>query len=175
MLMNKHILFYSDKCIHCIKLLKIIENNKDNFKFIDVDNKNTKIPAIIEKVPTLIVKGMNKPLIGKEVFSWINAQQFLNLETNNINNVKNPIFSVDINQNPNTKDINYISINDNDDDLNKTIVNFNKINEIFITEDINKIIKDFKINKDLQNQKLDQLLNNRTNQIDSILNFNKKL
>ena len=78
-------------------------------------------------------------------------------------------------ENPNTKDINYISINDNDDDLNKTIVNFNKINEIFITEDINKIIKDFKINKELQNQKLDQLLNNRTNQIDSILNFNKKL
>ena len=174
--MNKHILFYSDQCVHCCNLLKIIESQKDNFKLIDVNNKNVKIPNIIEKVPTLIVRGMNKPLIGKEVFTWLSAQEFINLQTNNIEYVKNPKFNVDkINQNPNTKDTNYISLNNDDDELNKSIVNFNKMNEIFITEDINKIIKDFKINKDLQNKKLDTLLNNRTNQIDSILNFNKKL
>jgi hypothetical protein len=74
----------------------------------------------------------------------------------------------------NTIDINYISLTENDDDLNKKIVQFNKLNEIFITEDINKIIKDQKINEELQTKKLSQLLTNRTSQIDNILNSNKQ-
>ena len=173
---NKYILFYSNKCQYCINLLSLIKSSgqQENYKYISVDDQSIKLPDIIQKVPTLIVKGMNKPLVGKEIFSWISSQEYMNLSTNNVTTTKNPNFKVD-SLIANTIDINYISLTENDDDLNKKIVQFNKLNEIFITEDINKIIKDFKINKDLQNQKLDQLLNNRTNQIDSILNFNKKL
>ena len=175
MIMNKHILFYSEKCNHCSVLLTTITNTstQDNYKFISVDNSSIKIPEIITKVPTLIVRGMNKPLVGKEVFSWINSQQFMNLSTNNINkNTNNPKFKSD-NTLANTIDINYVSLNGTDDDMNKKIVKVNKFNDILITDDINKVIKDHKINQELQNSKLSQLLNNRTSQIETILNFNK--
>jgi len=172
---NKHILFYSNKCQHCINLLSLIKTNglNESYKYILVDDSNIKLPDIIEKVPTLIVKGMNKPLVGKEVFTWIKSQEFINLQTNNIKNVKNPYFKSD-NTNANTIDINYISLTDNDDELNKKIVQFNKLNEMFITDDINKIITDQKINEKLQSEKLSQLSKLRTSQIDNILSLNKK-
>ena len=50
-----------------------LSNTQDNYKYISVDDPNIKLPAIIEKVPTLIVKGMNKPLVGNEVFTWIKS------------------------------------------------------------------------------------------------------
>jgi hypothetical protein len=172
---NKYILFYSNKCQYCINLLSLIKSSgqQDNYKYISVDDQSIKLPDIIQKVPTLIVKGMNKPLVGKEIFSWISSQEYMNLTTNNVTTTKNPNFNVD-SLIANTIDINYISLTENDDDLNKKIVQFNKLNEIFITEDINKIIKDQKINEDLQTKKLSQLLTNRTSQIDNILNSNKQ-
>lgn len=172
--MNKHILFYSDKCKHCSALINSINKTctQDNYKLISVDNPSIKIPEIITKVPTLIVKGMNKPLVGREVFSWFNSQQFINLQTNNINNIFNPQFKTD-NTLTNTKDINYVSLSGNDDEMNKRIVGVNKFNDILITDDINKVIRDNKINQELQNSKLNQLLSNRTAQIDTILNLNK--
>ena len=172
---NKYILFYSNKCQYCINLLSLIKSSgqQDNYKYISVDDQSIKLPDIIQKVPTLIVKGMNKPLVGKEIFSWISSQEYMNLTTNNVTTTKNPNFKVD-SLIANTIDINYISLTENDDDLNKKIVQFNKLNEIFITEDINKIIKDQKINEDLQTKKLSQLLTNRTSQIDNILNSNKQ-
>jgi hypothetical protein len=181
---NKHILFFSDNCFHCTNLINLIHTSKtfDNYKFISVDNPSIKIPEIIEKVPTLIVKGMNKPLIGKEVFNWIQSQQFINLSTNNITTTKNPNFKLETTNGRaqsnlcegRSSDINYISLTDNEDELNKKLVNFNKLNELFITEDINKVIKDHKINQELQSKKLSQLLGDRTNQIDVILNYNKQ-
>ena len=175
MSLSKHILFYSNKCEHCLKLVSLIQLNglNDNFKYILVDDSQVKLPDIIEKVPTLIIKGMNKPLVGKEVFTWINSQEFINLKTNNISVVKNPKFTPDKILS-NTIDINYISLTDNDDELNKKIVQFNKLNEMFITDDISKVIKDNKINEKLQTEKLSELLQNRTHQIDNILNLNKK-
>ena len=172
---NKYILFYSNKCQYCINLLSLIKSSgqQDNYKYISVDDQSIKLPDIIQKVPTLIVKGMNKPLVGKEIFSWISSQEYMNISTNNMTTTKNPNFKVD-SLIANTIDINYISLTENDDDLNKKIVQFNKLNEIFITEDINKIIKDQKINEELQTKKLSQLLINRTSQIDNILNLNKQ-
>jgi hypothetical protein len=170
--MNKHILFYSIKCKHCNNLLSLLNNN-DDYTYISVDNNN-KIPKIIDKVPTLIINGINKPLVGKEVFTWISTQKYLNINTNNINTVKNPTFKAD-EYLANTFDLNYVSLLDNEEETNKNIVNFNKMNNLFITEDINKIIEDNKINEEMQNKKLSQLLNNRNNQLDMILNLNKKL
>lgn len=172
---NNHILFYSNKCKHCVNLLSLIQTSGLNgsYKYILVDDPKIKLPDIIEKVPTLIVKGMNKPLVGKEVFTWIKSQEFINLQTNNITTVKNPYFKSDKTI-ANTIDINYISLTDNDDDFNKKIVQFNKLNEMFITDDINKIITDQKINEKLQSEKLSQLSKLRTSQIDNILSLNKK-
>jgi hypothetical protein len=150
------------------------QNIIDLFKIVSVDDKNIKIPDIIVSVPTLIVKGINKPLVGKEVFLWLEAQQFLNIKTNNIMNINNPTFKIE-NQIMGMgieQDMNYISLNNNEE-LNKKLVQFNKMNEIFITEDINKKIKDNKITNESQNNRLIQLLNNRSLQIETLLNNNK--
>lgn len=182
--MNKYILFYSNRCIHCNKLINIINNKtlQDKFKYISVDDNTIKIPEIIKSVPTLIVKGINKPLIGKEVFLWLESQDYLNIDTNNIyKNKMNPQFIIDNNTfqiNGISQDLNYVSIGnderDTDLNYNKTSAQFNKINEMFITDDINKKIKDSKIDQDLQNSRLNQLLSNRSLQIETLLNNNKK-
>ena len=70
---------------------------------------------------------MNKPLIGKEVFNWIQSQQFINLSTNNITTTKNPNFKLETTNGRaqsnlcegRSSDINYISLTDNEDELNK--------------------------------------------------------
>jgi hypothetical protein len=179
--LNKHILFYSDRCPHCVKLLHTIKylGTQDNYKYISVDNfAGPKLPDIITDVPTLIVKGMNKPLVGREVFTWIESLQYMHLNTNNITTVKNPNFTskidLSLNSHGSSVDINFISLTDNDDELNKKLVSFNKLNEIFITDDINKIIVDSKIKKEIQDKKLNELLTNRTCDLDNILSLNKQ-
>jgi len=179
--LNKHILFYSDRCPHCVNLLRTIKylGTQDNYKYISVDNPaGPKLPDIITDVPTLIVKGMNRPLVGREVLTWIESLQYMHLSTNNITTVKNPNFTskidLSLNSHGTSVDINYISLTDNDDELNKKIVSFNKLNDMFITDDINKIIVDSKIKKELQDKKLHELKNMRTCDLDNILNLNKK-
>ena len=178
--LNKHILFYSDRCPHCAKLLYLIKHLgiDANYKYISVDNSQIKLPEIIKNVPTLIVKGMNKPLVGKEVFTWIESLNYVNLQTNNITTVKNPNFTskidISLNSQGNTTDINFISLTNNDDELNKKIVNFNKLDEIFITDDITKQIIDSKIKKDLQEKMLTERLISRNGDLDSILSLNKQ-
>jgi hypothetical protein len=178
---NKHILFYSDRCPHCVNLLHKIKylDTQDNYKYISVDNlSGPKLPDIITDVPTLIVKGMNRPLVGREVFTWIDSLQYMHLNTNNITTVKNPDFTskidLSLNSHGTSVDINFISLTENDDELNKKIVSFSKLNELFITDDINKIIVDSKIKKELQDKKLSELLTNRTYDLDNILNLNKQ-
>jgi hypothetical protein len=182
--LNKHILFYSDKCPHCFKLLQTIKylGSQDNYKYISVDNPTgPKLPDIITDVPTLIVKGMNRPLVGREVFTWIESLQYMYLNTNNITTVKNPNFTskidLSLNSHGSSIDINFISLTDNDDELNKKIVSFNKLNEIFVTDNftsLNEKIIDSKIKKELQDKKLNELLTNRTCDLDNILSLNKQ-
>ncbi len=179
--LNKYILFYSERCPHCVKLLHTIKHlgTQDNYKYISVDNPaGPKLPDIITDVPTLIVKGMNRPLVGREVQTWIESQQYMYLSTNNITTVKNPNFTskidLSLNSHGNTIDTNFISLTDNDDELNKKIVSFNKLNQIFITDDINKKIVDSKIKKEIQDKKLNELLTNRTCDLDNILSLNKQ-
>lgn len=77
------LLFYSDKCVYCAQLLaKLKEKNITNIKLICVDK--VRVPDIITQVPTLAVKSMNKPLVGKHVFDWVESQTFFNIPTNNI-------------------------------------------------------------------------------------------
>lgn len=177
---HKHILFYSDRCMYCANLLRLIKQiqTEQNYKFICVDNPQIKLPEIITDVPTLVVKGMNRPLVGKEVFTWIESLNYINLETNNIKTSKNPDFTskidISLNSYGNTVDINCISLTDNDDELNKKIVNFNKLGDIFITDDITKKITDSKIRKDIQDKMLNEHLAMRNGDLDSILSLNKQ-
>lgn len=79
------ILFYSNYCNYCQKLIDLINNKKiiNKFKLICIDN-NFDIPKYIKKVPTLIVDTIDRPLEGKYVFEWILNKDYFNLKTNNI-------------------------------------------------------------------------------------------
>ena len=74
-----NILFYSLKCDMCQNLLTILQNENllTYFKPYCVDNKLNKIPPQIQFVPTLIVSGINKPLVGNETFKWVQQFKFL--------------------------------------------------------------------------------------------------
>lgn len=67
------VLFYSNNCEHSKKFL--ISLMKTNFnelvRKICVDKKDVKIPSIVTNVPTLVARGINRPLVGEQVFSWL--------------------------------------------------------------------------------------------------------
>ena len=73
------ILFYSDRCNYCVKLLKYIESNKidSEFKLINIDG-NENIPSQIKAVPTIIDKDINVPLEGKNAFDYVYNKKFFN-------------------------------------------------------------------------------------------------
>ena len=71
-----NILFFSKKCKTCNLFMSMCQQNKilKFFQLIDVDDK---IKELSEKglkvVPTIIVKGLNKPIEGKNVFTWLES------------------------------------------------------------------------------------------------------
>jgi len=94
------IIFYSNKCIYCNKLLEYIDkhNLKYLFKLINIDITHN-IPNNIDIVPTIIDTDLNQPLKSKKVFEYIVNIKYFNNSTNNIdyiNNIPpNPIINED--------------------------------------------------------------------------------
>ena len=84
-----NILFYSNYCDYCQKLIDLINSKKiiNAFKLICIDN-NFDIPKNIKQVPTLLIEEIGRPLEGKYVFEWILNKDYFNLKTNNIANKK---------------------------------------------------------------------------------------
>lgn len=78
------ILFFSKNCQYCEQIIQTIKLKQVNVvKMIDVDVAT--VPNSINQVPTLIVKGFIKPLVGKQVFDWIESLEYFDQHTNNIN------------------------------------------------------------------------------------------
>ncbi len=72
-----NIVFYSRRCNLSIDLLNILKNEKmiDYFKLVCVDDDLERCP--VKMVPTMIIKGINKPLQGKETIQWVNQTKFI--------------------------------------------------------------------------------------------------
>jgi hypothetical protein len=72
-----NIVFYSRRCNLCIDLLNILKNEKmiDYFKLVCVDDDLERCP--VKMVPTMIIKGINKPLQGKETVQWVTQTKFI--------------------------------------------------------------------------------------------------
>ncbi len=84
-----NILFYSLKCNDCRNLITLLQNENlfTYFKLYCVDDNLNKIPPQIKYVPTIIVSGVNKPLVGNETFKWVQQLKFLKQQAlTNINN-----------------------------------------------------------------------------------------
>lgn len=79
------ILFYSDECEFCKKILEYITKNnlQLNFNLINI-YKLAKIPQNITVVPTIIDPTIEAPLEGKTAFEYIINQKYFYHPTNNI-------------------------------------------------------------------------------------------
>jgi len=86
------ILFYSETCNFCLKLLDYIGKNKltEYFKMICIDKTNN-IPKNITIVPTVIDTEIQAQLEGKKAFEYVINQKYFNHPTNNIEYIKNGI------------------------------------------------------------------------------------
>lgn len=80
------LLFYSNECKFCIKLLEYLKKNnlEKNFKMLNIDNVSN-IPDNITIVPTIIDDIIEAPLEGKKAFEYVINQKYFNHPTNNIN------------------------------------------------------------------------------------------
>jgi hypothetical protein len=67
------VLFYSANCEHSKKFLVDLMKTKINdlVRKICVDKSDVKIPSVVRSVPTLIARGINRPLVGEQVFAWL--------------------------------------------------------------------------------------------------------
>jgi hypothetical protein len=67
------VLFYSNNCDHSKKfMIDLMKSNvHDLVRKICVDIKGVKIPSVIKNVPTLVARGINRPLVGEQVFAWL--------------------------------------------------------------------------------------------------------
>lgn len=170
----KFFVFYSNKCQHCIKLLKTIQNEKltDQCQLVCFETMPDKFPNFVNNVPTIIAQNLSKPLVGLEAVQWIENNKFFNQKTNNINTVnvvdphiKSALEGLEFDKESTTISDHYTNINDTN--INKVMLDYNKINmNVPITNDVsNKKIEDIKINNDLQERKLKELILLRKHQI----------
>lgn len=67
------VLFYSNNCSHSRAFLASLYKTpfNDLVKKICIDKGDVKIPRIITEVPTLIARGIQRPLVGEQVQAWL--------------------------------------------------------------------------------------------------------
>jgi hypothetical protein len=82
------VVFYSEQCEYCKKLLAYMDKYNINslFKLINIDK--TTAPKDIDIVPTIIDTELNQPLKGKKAFEYLFNIKYFNNPTNNIELIK---------------------------------------------------------------------------------------
>lgn len=82
------VVFYSEQCDYCKKLLDYMEKYSITslFKLINIDR--TTPPKDIDIVPTIIDTELNQPLKGKKAFEYLFNIKYFNNPTNNVEIVK---------------------------------------------------------------------------------------
>jgi hypothetical protein len=171
----KFFVFYSSNCGFCQKLINIIQEVKvtDQCQLVCFESNPDKFPQFITNVPTIIAENLTKPLVGKEAMDWIENKKFFNQITNNINKknvidpkIKSPVDDLGFNKSESTSISDHYT-NINDVDIEKAMLDYNKVSDNApITNDLsNKRISDTKINNELQEQKLKELILLRKHQL----------
>lgn len=67
------VLFFSNNCSHSRAFLAALYKTpfNDFVRKICIDKGDVKIPKIITEVPTLIARGIQRPLVGEQVTAWL--------------------------------------------------------------------------------------------------------
>lgn len=129
---NSNILFYSNLCNSCKMLLEFLKQNKLDglFNYICVEHyKNNPILNNIHSVPTVILSQLNKILVGKEIFIFLQNI----VKNKSSNNIVNNQFTEIINNNTNNNQFlennnkNLKNNNKNLENNNKNLENNSKI------------------------------------------------
>ena len=130
------VLFYSEQCQYCVKLLDyIMKNNlKKYFKMINVDIAS-KIPDNVTIVPTIIDTTIEAPLEGKYALEYLFNQKYFNHPTNNIEfwlNMGVPIPSIEEDKKAidKFKLSNYACLDEDNNQQNNVVVIKNKIKPV---------------------------------------------
>jgi hypothetical protein len=124
------VVFYSEHCDYCNKLLIYLEkyNIKSLFKLINIDK--IQAPKEIDIVPTIIDTELNQPLKGKKAFEYLLHVKYFNNPTNNIDCVKELPMNPEIPEDE--KAIKSETINLNLDNSNPFIIKIDsQINDLF--------------------------------------------
>jgi glutaredoxin-related protein len=70
---DQYILYYSNYCINCKEFMNMLCKTPVYNKFtkINVSEGVVNIPPFVKSVPTIIVPNSSKPLVGEDVFKWL--------------------------------------------------------------------------------------------------------
>jgi len=74
--MPPNVLFFSKNCKTCNTFITMCQQNKilKYFRMVDIDDKITELSQKgLKVVPTIIIKGLTKPIEGKNVFTWLES------------------------------------------------------------------------------------------------------
>lgn len=84
------ILFYSNNCQFCVKMMEYLEKNNliSNFRMLNIDTVKN-IPPNITMVPTIIDPSVEAPFEGNKAFEYIVNQKYFDHPTNNIESWQN--------------------------------------------------------------------------------------
>ena len=174
----KSIIFYSKYCDFCRKLFDEINkiDSLDNYQLVCLEEHPNQFP-MITRVPSLIVKNVQKPIVGKHAFECIRTTNQFNGKSNNIN-YKDPnkhlnkedntmLYDVeDEKSTTQTKNNDYSYVHDDNDDKNVTDVNVKLEKEFSDIQEENEAPMD---NKKLQ---IERIMSIRQRQSDLLQEHN---
>lgn len=158
------VLFYSDKCQFCSKLLEYLHkyNIIHQFKLIDIEQNN--IPADIDIVPTIIDTDLTQPQKGKQAFEYLLNIKYFNNPTNNIDYLKELPPNPKINEDKlaNTKDTNNLDLDNKSNFVPDYNINESKqFYEDNKNNEISKVVQNMTESRQSQDKNLAILLRMR--------------
>lgn len=167
--------FYSNRCSNCEKLLKTIkqEHLVDRCQLVSFEANADKIPAFIHYIPAIVAQNLSKPLFGQDAIQWVENKKYFDQTTNNISknnvidpNIKSSFDELSFNKKESSSiSDHYTTINDSN--ITKTMLDYDKIQvNAPITNDVtNRKIAEIKIGNNAQEQKMNELILLRKQQL----------
>ena len=122
---NTYIVYYSNYCLNSKEFINILCKTPVYNKFIkvNVSDANVNIPPFVKSVPTIIVPNVNRPLVGEEVFKWLDETSEKRI--NNVEEAINPYHPDEMDNNMGDN-YSYLDFNDTEQPMEHNFVYIKK-------------------------------------------------
>ena len=81
---GNYIMYYSNYCINCKEFMTILCKTPLYSQFTKINvSGNTSFPSFVKSVPTIVVPKIPRPLVGEEVFKWLEEQSVKRVKNEN--------------------------------------------------------------------------------------------